>query len=62
MITKKYGPQFDQTKYGQAIEYYGKSTDSKPVDGSVMNGAAFIEMDTGKVYLFDKSTAIWIEM
>ena len=62
MITKKYGPQHDRTKHGQAIEYYGKSTDSKPVDGSVMNGAAFIEMDTGKVYLFDKSTAIWIEM
>lgn len=33
-------------------EYYGKSTDQKPVDG-VKNASVFYEMDTKKVFMFD---------
>ena len=40
--------------------YYGLSGDSKPTDG-VLNGMAFIEMDTGKLYFFDAYNATWIE-
>lgn len=46
---------------GYALEYRGLSTDSKPTEG-VINGAAFIEIDTGKVYLFDATGAEWYEM
>ena len=40
--------------------YYGLSTDSKPT-GPVMNGRAFVEMDTGKVYFFDADSGSWLE-
>lgn len=41
--------------------YYGLSTDEKPE--AAANGAAFIEMDSGKVYFFDASEggSGWIE-
>lgn len=39
--------------------YFGKSTDVKPVSG-VKNGAAFVEMDTKKLYLFDAEAVEWI--
>ncbi len=42
-------------------EYYGLSTDTKPMDG-VDNAALFIEMDTDKVYLFDAEDAEWLEV
>ena len=32
-------------------EFRGLSTDAKPTDA--VNGAAFIEVDTGDVYMFD---------
>lgn len=32
-------------------EFRGLSTDTKPTDA--INGAAFIEVDTGDVYMFD---------
>lgn len=38
--------------------YFGKSTDTKPVSG-VKNGAAFVEMDTKKLYLFDEEAVEW---
>lgn len=41
--------------------YYGLSTDTKPMDG-VDNGALFVEMDTGKVYLYDAEGAEWLEV
>ena len=41
-------------------EYYGKSTDTKPVKG-VKNADAFYEMDTKKVFLFDESEKQWLE-
>lgn len=44
----------------KVITYYGKSTDSKPVEGA-KNADRFYEMDGAKVYLFDEDTRAWIE-
>ena len=41
-------------------EYNGLSTDTKPTDG-VRNGSVFIEIDTGKRYLFDEENKEWNE-
>ena len=41
-------------------EFYGKSTDTKPVNG-VNNADLFYEMDTKKVFLFDEDNKKWIE-
>lgn len=38
----------------RVYEYRGKSTDTKPVNASIENGSVFIEMDTSKVFMFDK--------
>lgn len=40
--------------------YYGLSKDAKPTL-YIQNGAAFIEMDTSKLYLFDASDSSWNE-
>ena len=40
--------------------YYGLSTDSKP-SGTALNGRAFVEMDTGKVYFYDEDGDTWRE-
>ncbi len=42
-------------------DYRGKSTDDKPVDGTVPNGSTFYEMDTGNVYMFDAEDKTWIK-
>ena len=39
-------------------EYYGLSTDQKPLIAK--NGSAFLEMDTGDIYLYDAENAQWI--
>ena len=41
-------------------EFYGKSSDTKPVTG-VNNADIFYEMDTKKVFLFDEDDKKWIE-
>lgn len=41
-------------------QYAGLSTDTKPIEG-VENGDKFIEIDTGKIYLFDAQNAEWTE-
>lgn len=40
-------------------EYRGLSTDKKPIE-RVGNGSTFIEMDTGKVFMFDKKSKKWL--
>lgn len=40
-------------------EYYGLSTDEKPTGGR--NGDSFIEIDSGKTYLYSESGTEWIE-
>ena len=40
--------------------YYGLSTDDKPT-GTALNGRAFVEMDTGKLYFYDAENETWLE-
>ena len=37
------------------------STDTKPTDG-IANGSICIEMDTGKIYMFNESGSAWVEV
>lgn len=46
--------------YGYSIEYRGLSTDDKPTP--LDNGAVFLEMDTGDVYLYDKENNEWLKL
>ena len=41
--------------------YYGLSTDAKPAQG-VNNADRYLEMDSGKVYLFDEGGKRWLPM
>lgn len=55
------------TKEGKniAVELRGLSTDDKPTiieNQLVDNGSSFIEIDTGKVYLFDLENKEWKEI
>ncbi len=57
MVTKIY----DSDNKGCPIfQCYGLSTDSKPTD--VTNASTFFEMDTGKVFIFDKENETWHEI
>lgn len=40
---------------------YGTSEDTKPTAGYA-NGATFLEVDTGKIYLFNEDSSEWVEM
>lgn len=42
------------------VEYRGLSTDEKPTE-NVVNGAIFIEIDTGKISMFDLENEEWKE-
>ena len=47
------------------LELRGLSTDEKPTEienGTVENGSAFIEIDTGKVYLYNLDSKEWNEV
>ena len=44
----------------RASEYTGRSIDTKP--NHVENGAIYKEMDTGRVYRYDKENNRWIEV
>ena len=43
------------------VELRGLSTDVKPTK-YVGNGSLFIEMDTGKAFVFDKENCKWLEV
>ena len=43
----------------RASEFTGRSIDTKPND--VENGAMYKEIDTGRVYRYDKENNRWIE-
>ena len=45
----------------KTYELRGLSTDEKPVE-SVGNGSIFIEIDTGKVFLYDADNKVWREI
>jgi hypothetical protein len=48
------------------LELRGLSTDTKPTDEvnntKIDNGSIFIEIDTGKVYMFDLENEQWKEI
>lgn len=39
-------------------EFRGLSTDEKP--DNAVNGSAFIEIDTGKIYFYNADDEVWI--
>ena len=43
------------------IEAFGLSTVSKPTTG-VITGSVFVEVDTGKAYLFNEASSTWVEV
>ncbi len=45
----------------KTYEFRGLSTDEKPVERAG-NGSIFIEMDTGKVFMFDEQNKVWKEI
>ena len=50
------------TKGGNYIaELRGLSTDTKPTEG-INNGCVFIEIDTGKLYMYDEENEQWKEI
>lgn len=49
------------TKESQEVELRGLSTDTKPTK-DIENGTLFIEMDTGKIYMFDLENEEWKEL
>ena len=56
MITQ-YRPSYYQSP--RASSFAGLSVDDKPLD--VENGSLFKEIDTGRVFRYDKENNIWIE-
>jgi hypothetical protein len=39
---------------------FGTSSETKPTSGLAM-GSVFVEVDTGKAFLFNESTSAWVE-
>ena len=65
MITIFRKNQTSTTGNDREIELRGISTDNKPevIDGrDIANGTVFIEIDTGKLYMFDAENKQWKEM
>lgn len=50
---------FDTTgvKY---VTIFGTSSETKPTNG-IITGSVFVEVDTGKAYLFNEDTSAWVE-
>ena len=42
------------------VTIFGTSSESKPTDFPCM-GSCFIEVDTGKAFLFNETTSLWVE-
>ena len=42
-------------------EYRGLSTDTKPTE-NITNGSVFVEIDTGKLYMYDLDNELWKEV
>ena len=42
------------------VTIFGTSSEGKPTDFPCM-GSCFIEVDTGKAYLFNETTSAWVE-
>ena len=42
-------------------QYQGLSSDTKPTGDDVINGSRFLEIDTGKTYMYDAAGSQWLE-
>ena len=60
-IFSKIIPPATQYGYPLYIEAAGLSTDSKP-DVNIVSGSLFMEVDTGKVYVYDEVGKTWAEI
>lgn len=49
------------TQEGNILEIRGLSTDTKPTE-NISNGSLFIEINTGKLFLYDKQNEQWKEI
>lgn len=49
------------TIVGTSAEFFGTSSDTKPTQ-NLVNGSTFLEVDTGKIYLFNETTSSWVEL
>lgn len=49
-----------KTGEDQVNEYYGLSTDTKPVEATP-NASLYYEMDTQQIYMFDAENKLWIK-
>ena len=45
----------------QMVEIFCNSTDTKPTEG-LTNGSTCVEVDTGKLFLFDEKDGDWVEV
>ena len=43
------------------VNLYGSSADTKPTEG-LANGSACVEVDTGKLFLFNEAAQTWVEV
>ena len=43
------------------VELFGLSTDSKPTTG-IVTGSVFVEVNTGKCFLFNEDASAWVEV
>ena len=41
-------------------ELYGTSSDEKPTE-EIVTGSMFVEVDTGKIFLFNEAASAWVE-
>lgn len=64
MITHTNGFTYDENgKAYNLYDFIGLSTDTKPADDTrIGNGSFFMEMDTGKLFIFNGATRTWLEM
>lgn len=60
-ISKRLSGRFDNV----FVELRGLSTDEKPTElngKAIENGSTYIEIDTGKIYLYDLENEEWKEI
>lgn len=51
----------EQGEHLDLAELFGTSDDTKPTEGYA-NGTSFLEVDTGKIYLFNEDSGSWVEV
>lgn len=63
-----YNQEFKKNKNGEdyvIAELRGLSTDTKPIkigEKFIENGSQYLEIDTGKIFLFDLESKTWKEI